>query len=149
MRIQQTTLVKLRSAALIGATMALGISWSFALLHIKTAVYPLLWAAAMPLLAFYYLSGPPRTAWKHLPAAALSIYAVVLWRVSSGYGALGGIATALGIAGSLAAFWLAARLGTRPTPQRTAAAPISFAPPARTGSGVARRRRLRTAGGRH
>jgi hypothetical protein len=142
MKLQPETLAKLRGAALVGATVSLGISWSFALAHIKTPVYPLLWAAAMPLLAFYYISGAPRAAWKHLPAAALSIYALVLWRISGGYGVLGGIATALGVVISLGAFWLATRLGA------TAARSRAAAQPGHTASGAPRRRRARAAAGR-
>ncbi|HLZ68750.1 MAG TPA: hypothetical protein VKV26_02460 [Dehalococcoidia bacterium] len=147
MKLQQAMLVKLRGGALIGATVALGISWSFALVHIKTGALPLLWAAAMPLLAFYYLSGPPRAAWKHLPAAALSIYALVLWRVSSGYGAIGGVATALGVASSLAVFWLAARLHTGTAAGSAAPIVVPLATSSRRGN-AAKRRRLRAAGGR-
>lgn len=141
----------LRSLSIAGATILLGISWSFAVLHIRTASYPLLWAAAMPLLAFYYFSGEKRYGgWKHLPAAALSIYAVVLWQVTKSYGATGTIATVLGVVASTVAVWLGGRTalldGSVPRGQITPVQQPST--PVRLGSGVARRRRLRTAGNR-
>jgi len=144
-------LQRLRSAAFIAAIVILGISWSFALVHISTGAYPLLWAAAMPFLAFYYVSGPQRTGlWKHLPAGALTIYAVVLWRVTRGYGAAGALCTAGAILASLAAVWLGGRLSSaaRPRSATPAAAPRAPVAAAALGSGVARRRRLRTGAAR-
>lgn len=140
-----------RSTSIAAATIILGISWSFALFHIRTTAYPLLWSAAMPLLAFYYFSGEQRTGiWKHLPAAALSIYAVVLWQVSRGYGTAGTVATAMGVLASVAAVWFGGR-ATRAaavTPVRSRSSSAVRYPPAAAslGSGVARRRRLRSAG---
>lgn len=138
--IRSTMLLRLRSAALVGATIALGISWSFSLLHVRTQLYPLLWAAAMPLLALYYVSGAPRTSWRHLPAAALSVYAVVLWRISSGYGLLGGIAVALGVASSLVVFWFCSSWNG--IHRQTASAPsVARIGPAKRRKASGRRRR--------
>jgi len=150
------TMQRLRSGAIVAATVLLGITWSFALFHIKTPVYPLLWAVAMPLLAFYYFSGSARlTGWKHLPGAALSIYAVVLWQVSRHYGVAGVLATAIGVLASLAAVWLGgrARRDQAPATSPSATPGSVLAPRDRTasvslGSGVARRRRLRAGSAR-
>jgi hypothetical protein len=131
--------VRLRSAALVGATIVLGISWSFSLLHVRTQVYPLLWATAMPLLAFYYVNRSPRGTWKHLPAAALSVYALVLWRISGGYGLFGGISLGLGVATSLAVFWLSARWNDS-QPHAAAALPATNSPAKRRRTGRGRRR---------
>lgn len=104
----------IRSAALIVATVMLGISWSFALFHIHTAAYPLLWAIAMPPLAFYYCSGGFRVGtWKHLPAATLAIYAVVLWQVSHKFGLFGAITAIVGILAATGSMWLGSRLSPR------------------------------------
>lgn len=148
---------RLRSGAIVAATVLLGITWSFALFHIKTPVYPLLWAVAMPLLAFYYFSGSARlNGWKHLPAAALSIYAVVLWQVSRHYGIAGGLATALGVLASLAAVWLGGRASSNQRPVAApsamrggSSAPVAGVQRMSLGSGVARRRRLRAGSARH
>lgn len=143
---------RVRTLSLLGATILLGISWSFAMVHIKTSLYPLFWAAAMPLLALYYFAGEKRLgSWKHLPAAAISIYAVMLWQVTRGYGSIGPIVTVLGVLGSLVAAWLGGRLSSKSRADTAAAggavpAPVRTATPAALGSGVARRRRLRTAG---
>lgn len=115
----------------------------------QSSVYPLFWAAAMPLLALYYLAGEKRIGtWRHLPAAALSIYAVMLWQVTKGYGSIGPIVTVLGVLGSLVAAWLGGRLSSsnKATVASVAPAPTKQATPVALGSGVARRRRLRTAG---
>jgi len=102
---------RLRGLAIISATVLFGISWTFAMLRVRTDTYPLLWALAMPPLAFYYFSGPQRlTGWKHLPAAALSIYAVVLWQVAHKYGAAGIAATVAGVVLSILAAGLGARV---------------------------------------
>ncbi len=139
-----------RSVALVAATVLLGISLTFAFARIHTTAYPLLWAAAMPLLGFYYFSGSSRwMTWKHLPAAAMALYAVVLWQVAKGYGSTGMAATAGGVLASVAAAWLGGRFSR---PGTAAAAGSGQAPPVRRdapvalGSGVARRRRLRVAG---
>ncbi len=106
----------LHTGTLIVATVLLGISWSFAIFHIRTAVYPLLWAAALPFLAFAYVAGDWRVGtWKHLPAAAVTLYAVVLWRVSQPYGRLGMLSAVAGIAAAGAALWLGSRLAPRQT----------------------------------
>ena len=107
---------QLRLAALMGATLLLGASWLLSVMHIRGGLYPLLWAAPMPLLAFYYASTKPRPGlWKHLPAGAVSIYAVVLLQVVRGqhYGALGIGAVVLGVVTALPAFWLAVRVRPR------------------------------------
>jgi len=131
---------QLRSMSLVVATVLLGISWSFALFHVKTSVYPLLWALAMPPLAFWYFSAEKQFGtWKHLPAAALSVYAVVLWQVTRSYGLPGMLSTLVGVLAATIAVWLAGRVaGARSTPAST----VPVAP----GSGVARRRHHRSAG---
>ncbi len=141
-----------RSLSIVGATILLGISWSFAVLHIRTTSYPLLWTAAMPLLAFYYFAGDRRVgSWKHLPAAALSIYAVVLWQATRSYGAAGAITTVCGVVVSAVAVWLGERVSLLNRPAEstgTVASGRQPVSPIRLGSGVARRRRLRSAGSR-
>ena len=127
-----------RSLALVVAVVLLGISWSFALFRIHTVAYPLLWALAMPPLAFYYFSGSVRLgSWKHTPAAALAIYAVVLWQVSHGFGALGAVSALAGIAAATGAMWLGSRLSPlrQPVTQRPA--------PGRTSGSRGRRRNAR------
>jgi len=132
---------KLRTGALVAAVVLFGISWSFTLLRFRTSTYPLLWALSMPPLAFYYFSRPKRLAsWKHLPAAAISIFAVVLWQVTRSYGLMGSVSTVAGVLLSGAGAWLGSRL-SRP------AASVVIAPepvrPVRS-----KRARQRTAGAR-
>jgi hypothetical protein len=73
----------------------------------------------------------------------------VLWKVTHGYGAAGALCTAGAILASLAAAWFGGRLATAAQPKRAAPAapraPIANTAP---GSGVARRRRLRTGAAR-
>jgi hypothetical protein len=127
---------KLRSAALVTATLLFGISWSFTLVHIKTGIYPLLWALAMPPLAFYYFAGTRRSgAWKHLPAAALSVYALILWQVSHSYGTSGVLATIGGVLLSGAAGFLGTRISR--------SAPPAVVAPAVRNAGVSKRARRR------
>ncbi|MHB8577033.1 MAG: hypothetical protein ACYDCQ_17105 [Dehalococcoidia bacterium] len=125
---------QLRGLTLIVAVITLGISWSFALFHIHTAVYPLLWAIAMPPLAFYYCSGGFRIGtWKHLPAATLAIYAVVLWQISHKFGVFGAVSAAVGIIAATGAMWLGSRLPSR-RPEAAAApvpAPVPTGPRSR------------------
>jgi hypothetical protein len=125
MNASASTPVRLRSTALVGATITLGISWS--------------WAAAMPLLATYYATRASRAAWKHLPAAALSLYALVLWRISGSYGLLGGVSLGLGIASSLAVLWLGARWN-RPALSAVTAPSAAASPRLRRRTRAARRR---------
>ena len=142
-------ILALRTGSLTVATVLLGISWSFALFHVRTETYPLLWAGAMPLLAFYYFSGDRRFGtWKHLPATALSIYAVVLWQVTRGYGATGVAATGFGVIASMTAVWFGGRVLAMAAVRAAVGKTVTDRPAvARTGlgSGVARRRRLRSA----
>jgi hypothetical protein len=143
------SLKSLRSLAIVTTTVLVGIAWSFSLFHVRTRAYPLIGALAMPALAFYYFTGTKRTGvLKHVPAGAVSIYAVVLWMVSRGYGLFGTTVTVFAVIASFVAVWAGGRL-TRPV---TVAEPFRAAatPPVRLGSGVARRRHLRTrAAGRH
>jgi len=134
---------RVRLGAITVATVLLGISWSFALFQIRTSFYPVIWAAAMPFLAFYYASGSWRAgSWRYLPAATLSIYAVVLWQVSHSYGLSGSASAVLGVCAAAVAFWLGGRLAPRRGQQALTHTPAVA--PAALGSGVARRRRLRT-----
>lgn len=107
-------LQRARTAALIGATIMLAISWSFALIRLQTGAYPALWAAALPLLAFYYCSGPRPfgASWRRLPAAMIAVYTLVLWHVAQPYGVRGAVYTiAAAVTAAVAAF-VAAHLRT-------------------------------------
>ena len=105
-----------RSAALIAATVLMGISWSFALVRIKTGVYPYLWAAALPLLAFYFSSGPRSLQLsRYVPAGMVALYTLVLWHITGSLGVTGAVGTVLAGAAAAGALWLGAAL-TRPTP---------------------------------
>jgi hypothetical protein len=137
----RTRVSRLRSAALAGATVLLGISWSFTLVHVRTTAYPFLWSAAMPLLAFYYAADTPRPGlWKHLPAAAISLYALVLWHAVHGDGVRGVVIMAVAIPSSLLAVWL----GGRCRAAATVPAGVEGQAPSPARSRRARARRLRT-----
>jgi hypothetical protein len=113
-----------------------------ALVHVRTALYPALWALAMPPLAFYYFSGSMRVGtWKHLPAAALALYAVVLWQVAHGFGLVGAAAAVCGIVAATGAMVLGSRLSPRRTPAPT---PVAAAAPGHHRR--SRRARLRAQG---
>jgi hypothetical protein len=128
-------LPRLRSAALIGAIVLMGISWSFALVRIKTDAYPYLWSAALPLLAFYFSSGPSKLPIsRRVPAGMVAIYTLVLWRVTQSQGLSGALLTVLaGVAGA-GVLWLGARLQATAavTPAVTPAAARRAAKRART-----------------
>lgn len=135
-------LQRVRSAAIIGAAMLLAISWSFALIRLKTGFYPALWAAALPLLAFYYCSGPRPfgASWKHLPAAMIAVYILVLWHVAEPYQALGVPCTVAGGLGAAGAAFAGGRL--------RAAELAAEAPRSRKHAQRFARRAARTAAGR-
>jgi hypothetical protein len=130
------TLQRIHSAALIVATVLLGISWSFALVHVQTHAYPLLWAAAMPALALYYATGGPRTGLaRHVPAGAVTVYALILWQVSGSAGSAGRLATILAVLASMATLAFGTRLATAARARAVASA-------RRTSRGRKRRQRL-------
>ena len=107
-------LPRARSAALIAATVLMGISWSFALARIKTGVYPYLWATALPLLAFYFSSGTRSFhIARYVPAGMVALYTLVLWRITAPLGVTGVLVTALAGAAAAGALWLGARLQRR------------------------------------
>jgi hypothetical protein len=121
-------LPRVRSAALIAATVLMGISWSFALVRIKTGAYPFLWAAALPLLAFYFSSGPrPFQISRYVPAGMVALYTLVLWHITASLGMVGALVTVAAAAGAAGALWLGAYLHSaalarqKPTRSRRAA----------------------------
>lgn len=141
-RVPSPTVQRVRSLALVVATITLGISWSFALFHIRTSAYPVLWAVAMPPLAFYYFSGPTRFGtWKHLPAAALAIYAVVLWQVSHSFGLFGAVTAVCGVVAATAAMVIGSRMSPRRAP-----APVPLPTMVPTHERRSRRARMRAQG---
>jgi len=107
-------LLRARSATLIGATILMGISWSFALARIRTAAEPYLWAAALPLLLFYLTSGRrPFGIARWVPAGMAALYVLVLWRVTRAEGATGALLTLAAAATGAVALWLGAALDAR------------------------------------
>jgi hypothetical protein len=107
-------LLRARSAMLIGATVLLGISWSFALARIRTAAEPYLWAAALPLLLFYLTSGPrPFGIARWAPAGMAAVYVLVLWQVTRPEGTTGALLTLAAAATGAVALWLGSALDAR------------------------------------
>jgi hypothetical protein len=139
---------RLRGLSLTVAIVAFGISWSLSLAHLRSGLQPLLWALALPALALYYCAGPRRQgALRYVPAGALAIYAVVLWQATRGYGAAGTLWTVTGVAVGVVAMWYGGYLSARATAAAQPAPRLATSvAPRPLGSGVARRRRLRSAG---
>lgn len=119
-------LPRLRSAALIGATVLMGISWSFALVRIKTGAYPYLWATALPLLAFYFSSGPSKLPIsRRIPAGMVALYTLILWHVTQSRGLTGALLTVSAGAAGAAALWFGAHLQASATPQQPEPTPAA------------------------
>lgn len=139
---------RLRGLALTVAIVAFGISWSLSLAHLRSSLQPLLWAVALPPLALYYCAGARRQGvLRYVPAGALAIYAVVLWQATRGYGAVGTLCAVAGVAAGVAAMWFGGYLSGRAAAALDSAPrPVAAVAPRPLGSGVARRRRLRSAG---
>lgn len=104
-------LLRARSATLIGATILMGIGWSFALARTGRGAEPYLWAAALPLLLFYFASGRrPFGIARWVPAGMAALYVLALWHATRQGGATGAVLTLLAAVAGAGALWLGTAL---------------------------------------